>query len=160
MPLLLVIHCAVTWVLVGLIWTVQIVLYPLFPLVRMAPDAFASYHWRHMLGITFLVMPLVIAEALTAAWLIWAGEQSGWLLWSLIPLLGNVLSTALVQAPLHLRLSHDLDGRLCRRLISTNWIRTACWTLRGVMVAVLLYHELLKMGGTSALVAALVKAWD
>lgn len=134
---LIILHAAITWALVGLIWTVQLVLYPLFPLVGKSEESFAAYHWRHMLGISALVIPLALAEAGTAGLLLWHGVHSIWLLASLIPLVLNVLSTALVQAPLHLRLKAAADANLYRQLIRTNWTRTLCWTLRGLLVGVL-----------------------
>jgi hypothetical protein len=137
MHALIVLHGAITWALVGLIWTVQLVLYPLFPLVRRNEESFAAYHWRHMVGISALVIPLALAEAGTAGLLLWQGERSGWLLASLVPLVINILSTALVQAPLHLRLRGAADVNLYRQLIRTNWTRTLCWTLRGILVGVL-----------------------
>jgi hypothetical protein len=41
------------------------------------------------------------------------------------------LSTLLFYAPLHMRLSTGFDPVLHRRLVLTNWIRTAAWTARG-----------------------------
>jgi len=47
-------------------------------------------------------------------------------------------STSLVQVPLHERLSAGWDDAAQRRLVATNWIRTALWTARlGLAVAML-----------------------
>ncbi len=46
----LVIHAAITWALVGLIWTIQVVHYPLLKNVGQAE--FVAYHDRHMSLIT------------------------------------------------------------------------------------------------------------
>jgi hypothetical protein len=44
----------------------------------------------------------------------------------------------LVSAPLHERLNAHFDPALLDRLIATNWIRTAAWTVRaGLAVAML-----------------------
>ena len=45
MTSLLAVHAAATWALVGLIWTVQLVHYPLF--AQVGADTFRSYHARH-----------------------------------------------------------------------------------------------------------------
>jgi hypothetical protein len=44
------------------------------------------------------------------------------------------VTTALVQVPLHRKLSNDPSTRTMRRLVATNWIRTIGWTLRGGLV--------------------------
>jgi hypothetical protein len=48
------------------------------------------------------------------------------------------ISTFLVQVPLHRRLSAAWDPVAARRLVQTNWIRAAAWTLRGVLALLLL----------------------
>ena len=45
-----------------------------------------------------------------------------------------LLSTVLLQVPLHARLAAGHDEHAARRLVATNWIRTAAWTSRGVML--------------------------
>lgn len=130
-PLLLA-HAAVTWALVGLIWTVQLVQYPLF--ADVGPDAFPAFHARHTRQITWVVAPLMLAEVASAAWLVGRGGASRWLLASLVPLAAVWLSTWLVQVPLHERLARGFDGAAIDRLVATNWLRTAAWTLRGACV--------------------------
>ena len=59
-----------------------------------------------------------------------------WSAWVAAALLGVALvSTALVQVPLHSRLGEAHDPDAARRLITTNWVRTAAWTVRGVVLA-------------------------
>ena len=40
---------------------------------------------------------------------------------------------ALVQVPLHRRLQGGFDAAAHRRLVRTNWLRTAAWTLRAAL---------------------------
>ena len=61
-------NLAVTFTLVGLIWTIQVVHYPLF--ARVGVDAFARFHAEHNARITVLVGPLMCAEVACAAWLV------------------------------------------------------------------------------------------
>jgi hypothetical protein len=129
MPLLL-IHAAATWALVGLIWTIQCVHYPLF--ADVGRDEFARYHHRHVQRITWLVGPVMILEAGTALSLLWHGERSfPWLL-SLAALVLVWGITAIVQVPLHRRLSRGTDPELIRRLVRGNLWRSIAWTVRGV----------------------------
>ncbi|MGI9470789.1 MAG: hypothetical protein ACR2NZ_04615, partial [Rubripirellula sp.] len=44
------------------------------------------------------------------------------------------LSTAFLQVPCHQQLSNGFDEAAYRRLVSSNWIRTALWTARGAMM--------------------------
>ena len=46
----------------------------------------------------------------------------------------NLATTALVQVPLHRRLSAGWDDRAIRTLVASNWVRTAAWTARAVIL--------------------------
>ena len=129
-------HAAATWALVGLIWVVQLVVYPQFLNVR--EDDFAAYHASHMTRISLVVIPLVLAEIGTAAWLVWGGNRNPWLLASLVFVGVNAASTALIQAPLHGQLSVEYSEKVIRRLLLTNWLRTVAWSVRGVCLLVAL----------------------
>ena len=69
--LLFVANLACAWFLAGLIWTIQVVHYPLFS--RVGREGFAAYEQAHSGMITPLVGPVMLAE-LAAAASISAGE--------------------------------------------------------------------------------------
>ncbi len=48
------------------------------------------------------------------------------------------LSTFFVQVPCHRALERGFDARVHRRLVSSNWIRTAGWSLRAAVALWLL----------------------
>ncbi len=129
----LLVHLLVTWTLVGLIWQIQVVQYPLFH--QVGRETFQAYHFGHCLRIGLSVVPLMLAEALTAGWLVYAGERQPVFLASLVLMAGNWLSTAVYQAPIHTRLMGGYSEPEVHRLVRTNWLRTLGWTARGVMVA-------------------------
>jgi hypothetical protein len=130
MTLLIELHSAATWALAGLIWTVQIVHYPLFSKVGVAE--FREYHAGHTERMSRVVAPLMCSELLTAGALWSMGWRDPWFLSSL-PLLGfSWLSTALLQVPLHRQLAQGLRSATHRRLVLTNWARTAAWTARSL----------------------------
>lgn len=129
MSALLAVHAAATWALVGLIWTVQVVHYPLFALV--GGEQFRRYHARHTRLITWIVAPLMAVELVTASLLVIDGARAPWLLVSLGPLLFNWLATWRVQIPLHHRLAAGFDADAHRGLVASNWWRTGAWSLRG-----------------------------
>jgi hypothetical protein len=44
------------------------------------------------------------------------------------------LSTALLQSPRHRELGGGFDAASYRFLVASNWLRTACWSARGLVV--------------------------
>jgi len=131
------VHAAATWLLVGLIWVVQLVVYPAFASV--GADTWHRYHRAHMARITRIVAPAMLAEAATAAALL---ALAPGLLSGLGALLLAVCwgSTAIVQVPLHTRLGRqrEPDPALVGSLVASNWVRTLAWSARGVVALLLI----------------------
>lgn len=132
---LLLVHVLATLVMVGVIWVVQLVHYPLF--AGVGADGWAAYQAGHQTRITWLVGPTMVAELATAvALLTW--RPPGVPLAGLLvgaALVGVVwMSTAFVQVPLHSALTTAFDPSAHARLVATNWIRTVAWTMRGGLV--------------------------
>ncbi|MEO1534841.1 MAG: hypothetical protein AAFS11_04665 [Planctomycetota bacterium] len=139
--MLLLVHAAVTWFMVGLIWTVQVVHYPLFAGVGI--DVYAAYQRSHMSRITWIVAPAMFVELGAAALLVL--QVGSPLAWAGAGLLGLVwLSTFAVQVPLHGKLVQAFEPATHRTLVATNWARTILWTSRGV-IALLLLQPLLSL---------------
>ena len=137
--LLEVIHAASTWSMVGLIWIVQIVHYPLF--AKVGTEHFPSYQKSHTTRITFIVMPLMFTELGSALALCAIPLPLGLHHIAVVgtALLGIIwLSTFMVQVPLHDALLKGFSAPHHQKLVITNWIRTIAWTLRGVLAALLL----------------------
>jgi len=134
MKALLLFQLASTLPLVGLIWLVQVVQYPLF--LKIGSASFPEYHNGHMNRITYVVGPLMLVELVTAIW--WAliaTKQDQPLVWIGVALvLITWLSTAFIQVPLHTSLQAGFNVEFCKRLVITNWIRTFAWTARGVIL--------------------------
>lgn len=128
------VELAATFMLAGLIWTVQLVHYP--ALAFADPKRWAALHALHTRRISWIVVPLMLAEA-TSATAVWLTAVPA----EVIPrragmvLLGIAwVSTFALQVPIHERLAGAFDARLVRRLIATNWIRTAAWSGRAVLL--------------------------
>lgn len=139
----LLLHSAATWAMVGLIWFVQLVHYPLFASV--GDQHFVQYEAHHTRRTTWVVGALMPVEAVTAAWLVFAlpdGVSRGLAASGLALVALLWLSTALWQAPMHGRLSSGYDPTLQQRLVRTNWVRTAGWTARGMVVLMMLGQAL------------------
>ncbi len=128
----------------GLIWTIQVVHYPIFDAIEHGDDN-ARWRWfaqRHTSTISYVVGPLMAAEGLTGMWIA-ASPPAG--MSRALPLVTLALMgvaygvTALVSAPLHGRLAPRFDSALHTRLIRTNWVRTAAWTLRAIVLCLIAY---------------------
>jgi hypothetical protein len=137
---LLIVHLAATWFMTGLIWVIQLVHYPLFANVGALPaDAYLRYQRAHMARISFIVGPVMLLEMITAGLLIARMPEavSPAILWTnLVMLLLIWLSTACLQGPCHKRLTGGFDARLIEQLVRGNWLRTALWTGRAVLLSV------------------------
>jgi hypothetical protein len=128
-------NLAATFVMVGIIWFVQIVHYPLFSGV--GPANFPAYSGAHARLTGLVVGPPMLAEAATTL-VLFLGPPAGvpvWLAATGLALLAVIwLSTALLQAPRHRKLGVGFDAASHRFLVSSNWLRTACWSARGLVV--------------------------
>lgn len=119
----------------GIIWFVQRITYPQF--LDANPTGFSDFHERYTASLTPIVAPLMISElalSLAAVWffrhtplrnLVVLASLTTGVLWS---------ATFLVHVPLHERLSIGWSEPGIRELIHTNWIRTALWSARLVLL--------------------------
>ena len=125
-----------TWYMVGLIWMVQIVHYPLMG--RVGEESFARYEAEHSHKITPIVGAPMLVELVTAAWMLFAPPPTlpRWVAVVGLTLLVLIwLSTAFIQVPCHQRLAAGFDAAAHQTLVRSNWLRTAMWTVRGVLLA-------------------------
>ncbi len=140
MTWVLVASTAATWFMVGLIWVIQVVHYPM--LVRMSalrPVEEARWHQRQ---ISRVVGPPMAVEGVTALILLVDRPPELSLVgaWAAAALLGvALLATIALQVPVHSILAERHDDEACRRLLRENWIRTIAWTARGVILATALF---------------------
>jgi hypothetical protein len=129
--------------MVGVIWFVQIVHYPL--LAQVSRSEFAGYEREHQRRTTFVVAPTMLIEAVTAIVLL-AIPPAG--MGRVLPAVGVSLlvviwlSTFLVQMRQHTRLSTGFHAITHRRLVRYNWLRTVAWTGRGILVMAMASAEL------------------
>ncbi len=125
-------HLAITAAMAGVLWVVQLAVYPLFDAVGSA--GFIAYHRRYNRAVSCVVAPLMLAEVASALALVLQGVRGPLFLGSLAALATIWLMTFSVQVPLHVRLARGYDATAHRQLVLTNWFRTAAWTARAVLV--------------------------
>jgi hypothetical protein len=132
---LLLVNAATTLFMVGVIWFVQIVHYPLFS--RVGDAAFPEYERHHVRRTGWVVaMPMLLELGTAIAMVLIVG---GALAWCGLGLLAVAwVSTGLWQVPAHRRLEGGFDAVTHRRLLKTNWVRTAAWSARGIIACALL----------------------
>ena len=133
------INIASTWFMVGLIWFVQIVHYPLFGYV--GSKEFGTFHEHHKILITPVVGFVMIVELVTTGILIFQIPVGipNWTVIVGIILIGVIwISTLFLQIPYHNKLSSKFDDNVLMMLVKTNWIRTICWSLRGIIILIML----------------------
>ena len=132
-------HLLSTTAMVGLIWFVQVVHYPLFAAV--GEQNFVAFENQHTQRTSWVVGPFMAVEGVTAL-AIFATPGEG--LSRALPLLGLVLlaivhaSTVALQVPAHRQLSTAADPVIMRRLVATNWVRTVGWSLRSILAMAML----------------------
>lgn len=131
---ILLVHAGATWTMVGVIWVMQLVHYPLF--AQVGTETYATYQTLHMQRITWIVGPVMLVELGTVSLLaagyvaavpslhVWTGAGLLALIW---------ISTGLVQAPLHGMLTSGFDAHTHTWLVRSNWLRTVVWTGRGIL---------------------------
>ncbi len=134
--LLLLIQLFSTLAMFGVIWFVQVVHYPLFAFV--GEPGFRTYASLHATRTTWVVAPLMLLELGSACLLLFRGLRPSAIpavqAWAGAVLVGVIwLSTALVQVPLNDRLQLAYSPAEVHRLVTTNWVRTAAWTLRAAL---------------------------
>jgi hypothetical protein len=130
--LLVLAHLVSSLLMVGIIWTVQVVHYPLMALV--GTERFVAYEGAHAPRMAAVVMLPWAVQGLTVAGLLVAMPEgvAPALVWAAaVTAASPVLVTVAASVPAHGRLARGFDARVHRRLVTTNWLRTIAWTAHG-----------------------------
>lgn len=136
-----VLHAGVTLMMTGVIWVVQVCLYPLF--AHVGDARFLDYHRGHSVRISFVVVPLMIAEFGTAIGLamhVPQGVEPWWTWLGLGLLLAIWAATFLLAVPKHRTLSGGFEAEAHRKLVAQNWIRTALWSARSCLALIIAHR--------------------
>ncbi len=132
MDYLLILNIFASFFLCGLIWTIQVVHYPyfLFTGQKEFPDAMAFHRGR----ISILVVPVMITEIVTSAWLSFHASLFTPLhVAGLIIVLLIWVITFSIQVPLHAKLSAQTSRSLVQSLVRSNRWRTTLWTVKSAL---------------------------
>lgn len=130
-------QAAAGFAMLGVIWMVQLIQYPQF--LEWPADDFVQRHERYARRITPIVGTFMTVEFVAVWGLFWLRvvelqhDPARPILYAACVAV-TWLSTLVLQVPLHNRLHRGKDDAVIRRLIATNWIRTAAWTIKAAAV--------------------------
>jgi len=139
MKLILLSHVLATLFMLGLIWFVQIVHYPLF--ANVGSEQFKTYEELHQRLTTWAVGPAMLLELITAVALLkFLPAETRAMAWGGLVLIAIIwLATATLSVPAHNALTAEYSTAAYNKLVATNWIRTIAWTVRGILVLAMTY---------------------
>ena len=123
--------------LCGLIWIVQLVHYPSFRYVD--SSRFVKFENFHTRNISIVVLPVMIIELITAIQMFFISSSGIWSV-NLALLTGIWYVTFRYSAPCHIKLSEGKDRKIIDTLITTNWLRTALWSIRALLLTYILLN--------------------
>jgi len=133
---LIVIHTAATMFMVGLIWTIHYVHYPLFAYV--GQSTYTSFQAEHVARIGKLLFVPWLTEGITLLGVLALAFLGGRKAWK-VPAIINGAAMAVVlvisgfwSAPAHAKLADGFDKSIHDQLMTANLIRTLAWTVCGI----------------------------
>lgn len=134
--LVLLLNLVATWTMVGVIWFVQVVHYPLLSVVPVESAAGVAVDHQKRTG-WVVMLPMTVEGVTTLMLLAMVPTGVAWFVpWVAgIPLAVALGATVLLSVPRHARMASAPDEQVGRELVSTNWVRTVAWTVRGLVVA-------------------------
>lgn len=133
---LLVIHLAATLFMVGLIWTIHYVHYPLF--ANVGESTYASFQAAHIERIGKLLFVPWLTEGITLIGVLALAFLGGHRALRVLAVInGAAMAVVLVisgfwSAPAHAKLADGFDTSIHDQLMTVNLIRTLAWTVCGI----------------------------
>jgi hypothetical protein len=135
-------QAASTLWLAGMIWTIQVVHYPLFALV--GDDRFPAYASSHSTRISLLLLGPWAVQGVTTVWILLARPQGvpWWMvLVAAAAAATTVLVTVIASVAQHEVLGQGFDARAHAVLVRSNWVRTLAWSVHaGLALWMLVRH--------------------
>jgi hypothetical protein len=143
---LLLANVAATLFLTGVVWSLQMVQFPLMLSARGA-DFTAYVRAQRTRNSILMALPMLV-EAVTGGWLLTTSIPSRHMTDAMVLLAIIWIVTFGAIAPLHSRIVRGYDEHAIRVLIRTNWVRTVCWTGRaGLMTwSALIWIRAVRLG--------------
>jgi hypothetical protein len=134
-PFVVVTHLVATWFMVGLIWTIHVVHYPLF--AEVGDATYIDFQAAHVDRIGMLLAVPWAVEGLATAAILLAAVTSHDRPFLAPAVIGAVaMGVVLVvsgfwSAPAHSELADGFDPDVHARLMAADLVRALAWTIRG-----------------------------
>jgi hypothetical protein len=139
---ILITHVASTLFMVGLIWTIHYVHYPLF--AHVGESTYIEFQAEHVDRIGKLLLLPWLTEGVTLLGILliaFFGTRRDFRLLAFLNGLGMAIAliiSGVWSAPAHGELSDGFDAEVHQRLMNANLVRTLAWTLCGISAVWLL----------------------
>lgn len=138
MQLILAANLISSFLLCGLIWTVQLVHYPMFH--RFEKEKYGEHIKFHGFRISLIVVPLMVIELVSSFSLAFFSSTDTILhMIGFMIVLSIWLVTFFVQVPLHSRLTMGYKPETVNKLVSSNFIRTVFWSIKAAIGVFILF---------------------
>lgn len=113
--------------LLVLIWMVQLIIYPSFLFYK--KEALRQWHAIYVKRISFIVIPLMFGQTLTAVYQCF-GSINTYTLCSVLLILLVWVLTFVLFVPRHNAVANHLyTAKTLKELVALNWYRTAIWSV-------------------------------
>ena len=134
-----IIHLAATWFMVGMIWTIHVVHYPLF--AEVGATTYEGFQAAHVDRIGRLLLVPWLTEGVTlVALVLFAASDRRRDLRRAVAIGAVAMAVVLVisgvwSAPAHGELAGGFDAAVHERLMTANLVRALAWSVRGACAA-------------------------
>jgi hypothetical protein len=133
MQIIFLLHLTATSIMAGVIWVIQLLHYPYFH--HLHRQNFTGLMQKHRLRISFIVIPVMLIELLTGAWLMYYSTTlKSFFLIGFLMIAAIWLSTFWFQVRAHNQIAGGYNSSAVTKLVKTNWIRTILWTARLILL--------------------------
>lgn len=129
-------HLAACFLMIGPLWFVQLVHYPLLGFAKVD---FKGVERKHVFYTSFIAFPVMAIEGITGLILAIQGELFPWMQINFILLLISFAITFWFCFFKHLELLKNYSEGTLRELKWANLVRSLFWTSRGVLLLALVY---------------------
>lgn len=127
--------------MLGIIWFVQVVHYPMFNFLRY--DDGNNPHKEHQKRTSYVIVPAMFLELGSNIWMLFHPYPSFIVVLILLVLTIVILGiTFIVQVPCHHSLKREPSKAIIDRLVKTNWVRTFLWSAKGIFLLLLIWFNL------------------
>jgi hypothetical protein len=121
-----------TFAMLGLIWTIQVVHYPIF--FHLKNESFKDFEKIHINRISFVVIPFMIFESFATVGLVFTQKAGMYEYFNLFLIFLIWLATFTLSIPCHNKLMRTKDDMIIKKLVRTNWIRTILWSIKSFVI--------------------------